>query len=260
MTEINAYPPGTFCWIDLAATDTEGAKKFYAGLFGWRARDIPVGPGVFTMLQLGGKEIASLYQLSEQHQAQGVPAHWMSYVAVTNADETAARVNSLRGRVLVSPFDVPDLGRMALIQDPTGALLAVWQAGNHVGARLIKQPGTLTWTELITPDPAQAGQFYTQLFGWDIQTHDRDTTFSNRDQKIAGMRQMTEEWGDMWPQWRVYFAVADCDASADKARALGGEVIMSPAGIPPFGRYALIKDTQGAVFSIVKPTNLLCEM
>ncbi len=256
MTEINAYPPGTFCWIDLATTNAEGAKKFYAGLFGWRARDIPVGPGVFTMLQLGGKEIASLYQLSEQHQAQGVPAHWMSYVAVANADETAAQVKSLGGRVLVSPFDVLDLGRMALSQDPTGAPFAVWQAGNHVGTRLPNQPGTLTWTELITPDPTQARQFYTQLFGWDIQTHDRDTTFSNRDQRIADMRQTTEAWGNTWPQWRVYFAVADCEASAVKARALGGRIIIPPTNHSVIGRFAVLQDSQGALFSIVKPSNL----
>jgi predicted enzyme related to lactoylglutathione lyase len=252
MTEINNHSSGTFCWVDLAATNAEQAKEFYAGLFGWHAQAIPVGSGVFTMLQLGGREVASLYQLSKQQQAQGVPAHWMAYVAVVSADDTAERVRPLGGQVLVEPFDVLDLGRMALILDPTGAPFALWQAERHIGVGLANQPGTLSWTELITDDPASAGRFYTHLFGWDLQVHDGNLTFSKQGRRIAGMRQIAEAGDDLWPQWRVTFAVADCEASIDHARALGGEAITPPTDIFPFGRAALIQDSQGAVFSITE--------
>lgn len=256
MTEINTYSPGTFCWIDLATTDAERSKEFYAGLFGWSAYEIPVGPGVFTMLQLGGKEVASLYQLSRQQQAQGVPAHWMPYVAVPRADDMAERVRSLGGQVLVAPFDVLDLGRMALVLDPTGAPFAVWQAGRHIGTRLANRPGTLAWTELLTNDTGQAGYFYSQLFGWDIQTHAKGITFFKRGRKIAGMRPMAEERGDLWPQWLVYFAVTDCEASTEKARPLGGRIILPPASHEVIGHYAVLQDSQGARFSILKPGSL----
>lgn len=251
MTEINRHPPGTFCWIDLAVTNAEEAKKFYAGLFGWHAHEIPVGPGVFTMLELDGKEVASLYQLSEQQQAQGVPAHWMPYVAVTSVDGMAERVRSLGGQILVEPFDVLDLGRMALILDPTGAPLALWQAGRHIGTRLVDRLGTLAWTELITNDLAGAAQFYTQLFGWEIEAQDGELTFFNRGRKIAGMRPMTKEGGNLWPQWLVTFAVADCEVAVETIEGLGGKVVKSSTHNLAIGCTITVKDSQGATFAII---------
>ena len=114
------HAPGNFCWIELATTDGPGAKKFYSELFDWEAQDIPIGPDmVYTMLKLNGKDVGALYQKGEQ--MKQVPTHWASYVSVTSADEIAAKTKALGGTVVQDPMDVMDVGRMAVVADPTGA-------------------------------------------------------------------------------------------------------------------------------------------
>lgn len=259
MTEVTKHNPGTFCWVDLSTTDAEAAKTFYTGLFGWGTHDNPMGPdAVYTMLQLEGKEVGGLYQ-QDQQKSQGGPPHWMSYVSVASADETVQKAKSQGGQVLAEPVDVFDAGRMAVLQDPTGTTFAVWQAGQHIGARLVNQPGTICWNELATKDEKVAGEFYSRLFGWVSQVQDMGPTsytiFFRGDQMAAGMIQMTEEWGDIPPHWMVYFAVEDCDSSAETVKQLGGEIKVPPTDIPGIGRFAVAQDPQGAVFSIIKLTN-----
>ena len=119
------YEPGTFCWVDLATTDPAGAKAFYGELFGWEAEDIPAGEaGIYTMLRLDGDEVCALYKMEAERREMGVLPHWLSYVSVEDADVTAAKARELGGTVLGDPFDVLGVGRMAIIQDPTGAVLA----------------------------------------------------------------------------------------------------------------------------------------
>lgn len=259
MTEYTEHAPGMFCWAELATTDTAAAKEFYTGLFGWGIDDVPMGEeGVYTMLQIDGKEVAALYEMKEEQRAQGVPPHWMVYVAVASADDTAERARSLGGTVLMGPFDVFDSGRMALVQDPTGAILAVWEPRQHIGARLANEPGTLTWAELVTADTDVAGKFYTQLFDWDAETEDMGgttyTSFMSGGQPAGGMMQMPEELGDIPPHWMVYFAVVDCDRSVDQAAGLGGRIQVPPTNIEGVGRFAVVQDPQGAVFSVIKLT------
>ena len=111
------HAPGSFCWIELATTDGPGAKKFYSELFGWEANDNPIGPDmVYTMLRLDGKDVGALYQKGEM--MKNVPTHWASYINVTSADETAAKAKALGGTVVQEPFDVMEVGRMAVIADP----------------------------------------------------------------------------------------------------------------------------------------------
>ena len=128
MSEFTEYPPGTFSWVELGTSDANGAKKFYKDLFGWEYNDVPAGPDqIYTMIQKDGKNACALYGLNEEMKSQGVPPHWLSYVTVANADETAAKVKEHGGTVLKEPFDVFDVGRMAALQDPTGAAFAIWQ-------------------------------------------------------------------------------------------------------------------------------------
>jgi predicted enzyme related to lactoylglutathione lyase len=124
------HAPGSFCWIELATTDGEAAKKFYGELFGWEAQDNPMGPGmVYTMLKLNGKDVGALYEKGEE--MKQVPTHWASYVSVESADEIAAKAKSLGGAVIMEPFDVMEHGRMAVITDPTGAVFSIWQDKQH---------------------------------------------------------------------------------------------------------------------------------
>ena len=157
MTEVTKHEPGSFSWAELATSDPQSAKKFYTGLFGWSIKDNPMGEGfVYTLLQIGGKDVAALYQLMKEQAEQGVPPNWMCYVAVENADETAKKARSLGGKIMAEPFDVMDYGRMAVIQDPEGAIISIWQPMTHSGVQRVDEPGTMSWCELSTRDAAKS--------------------------------------------------------------------------------------------------------
>ena len=258
MSERKEYAPGTFCWIELGTSNTEAGKEFYAGLFDWAMEDVPMDAGgQYTLLRRSGKDVAGLYALNEDQRKQGVPPHWLSYVAVTDADASAARSKELGGTVLLDPFDVMTIGRMAVIQDPTGAVFAVWQSTGHVGAGIVNEPATLCWNELMTNDLEVAGRFYTELFGWSRQEKELDgsgkyTIFMNGDTPAGGMMQTSADSGDVPSSWMAYFAVEDCDARSRAAKDLGGQVLVPPTDIPTVGRFSVVQDPQGAVFSMIR--------
>jgi predicted enzyme related to lactoylglutathione lyase len=256
MATVTTHAPGTFCWPELATTDQAGAKTFYSKLFGWETSDSPIGEGEFyTMLKLGGRDVGALYTQRAEERAHGAPPHWNSYVAVASADQAAAKAKSLGGTILAEAFDVMDVGRMAIIQDPNGAIFCVWQAKSHAGAGLLGEPGALVWTELMTSDVGKAKAFYTTLFGWKAeempmgpgQTY---TILNNGEAKAGGMMQITKEMGPMPSAWGIYFGTADCDASVAKATSLGAKVVVPVQPIPGIGRFAVLQDPQGAYFSL----------
>lgn len=257
MQESPENAPGAFCWVELGTTDGEAAKNFYTQLFDWTFTDSPIGPSmVYTMLKLNGKDVGALYKMPEEMTSQGIPPHWLSYVSVKNADESTDKAKSLGATIMKEPFDVMDVGRMSVIQDPTGAVFAIWQAGTHSGAGIYNVPNSLCWNELATPDTAKAGDFYTSLFGWGKDVKEMGpmtyTSFINGDRPAGGMYKPTPEMGDIPPNWLAYFAVDDTDAKVAKAKELGANIFCPPMDIPEVGRFAVIQDPQGAFFGIIK--------
>ena len=246
--------PGSFCWIELATTDGPAAKKFYGELFGWEALDQPVGPDmVYTMLKLNGKDVGALYQKGEQ--MQQIPTHWASYIAVTSADETAAKAKTLGATVLQEPFDVMEAGRMAVITDPTGGHFCIWQPKVHQGIGVRGETNSLCWNELLTNDPEKAIEFYTGLFGWKTKTDTGAVAYTeiiNGEDHIGGIMQIQPQMGPIPPHWGIYIAVADCDGTAQKATSLGGKQFVPPTDIPNVGRFAVLSDPQGAAFNVIK--------
>lgn len=248
------HAPGSFCWIELATTDGPGAKNFYSELFGWEAQDIPIGPDmVYTMMKLNGKDVGALYQKGEQ--MKQVPTHWASYISVTSADETAAKAKALGGTVVQDAFDVMEVGRMAVIADPTGAHFCIWQPKQHKGVGVKGETNSLCWNELLTNDTERAKDFYTKLFGWNYKTDDGPMAYTewiNGEEHIGGMMQIQPHMGPMPPNWGIYIAVDDCDGKVAKATSLGARTYVPPTDIPNVGRFAVLADPQGAVFNIIK--------
>ena len=167
MAEYSSHVPGTFCWPELATTDQNAGVAFYRALFGWDVNDLSMGPdGTYSMFLLRGKEVGAACSLRPDERQAGVPPHWNLYVTVTNAVESAKRAEQLGARVLAPAFDVMDVGRMAVVQDPTGAVFELWEPKKSIGAKILNEPGALCWSELTTRDPNGARAFYTALFGW----------------------------------------------------------------------------------------------
>jgi predicted enzyme related to lactoylglutathione lyase len=247
MGERASHAPGTFSWADLATGDADGAKAFYTGLFGWDAQDNPLPEGgVYTMASKDGKSVAALYSSQE-----GQPTGWNSYVTVASADDAAAAAKQHGGTVEAEPFDVLDVGRMAVIQDPTGAFLSVWEPRASIGAERVNEPGALTINQLDTTDPEPAQEFYSRVFGW------RFDQVAEGDQPYWGIYNGDRLNGGMMPaaggapsHWVVYFGSDSVDDDAGRIGELGGQVIVAPMSVPG-GRILVAQDPQGAVFALV---------
>jgi predicted enzyme related to lactoylglutathione lyase len=258
MADIDSLPPGSFCWPELSTTDQKGAVAFYRALFGWTVDEQPIGPTeTYSMFQLRGRHVAAAY--TRRAEEKDVPPHWGSYIAVASADESVKKAKALGAQVFAEPFDVMEAGRMAVLQDPTGAVFHVWQPNTHAGARVLSEPGARCWTELSTRDTKAAEAFYTQLFGW-VPKHSPPgspmeyTEFSVAGRPSVGMMVMPKEMPAFVPAfWLPYFQVADVDASAEKAKSSGGKIQLPPMDIPGTGRFAMVTDPQGAEFAIYTP-------
>jgi len=252
MGERTKYTPGTFSWVDLTTTDQEAAKSFYAGLFGWEADDRPAGNGVvYSMQQIGGKSVAAISPQPQQQREMGLPPLWNSYITVDSADDAASKAGDLGATVHAPPFDVMDVGRMAVIADPQGAFFMVWEPKTTIGAELVNVPGALCWNELYTSDLDAAKDFYGGVFGWEWnqfeQSPDPYFVIMNQGRSNGGVRGLAEP--DMPPNWLVYFAVEDIDAGASKVKELGGEVMMGPMDIG-IAKIAVGRDAQGGYFAL----------
>jgi hypothetical protein len=249
------YEPGTPSWTDLMTPDPAAAKTFYASLFGWEFDDMPtdVPDSPYTMITKGGKAVAGMARQFPDEAAQGIPPHWNTYVTVKDASASANEAKGLGANIFSDAMDVMDVGRMAVLADPAGAVFCLWEPKRHIGAELVNEHGTLTWNELITPDPEAVAPFYGDLFGWKAQTDDMGggmmyTMLMLGDRPIGGA--MKPPMDGIPPNWGVYFAVDDTDAVVDTATKGGASVLAEPNDIPP-GRMAVLSDPQGAVFSVL---------
>jgi uncharacterized protein len=258
MANIEKHLPGEFCWIELATSDQNAAKDFYTQIFGWTPKDAPIGPNdIYTIFQLQGRDAAAACTLRPEQTSMGVPPHWNLYVAVESADATAAKATQLGGRVLAPPFDVMDAGRMAVLQDPTGAVISLWQAKRNLGTGITGLHGTLCWADLSTLDQARAGQFYSDLFGWSMMKGDEDPAHNywhikNGEDFIGGIPPASQNQPGVPPHWLPYFTVSDCDATSKKANQFGARLYMPPTDFEDIGRISVMADPQGATFAIFK--------
>ena len=256
MPPIDSHAPGTFCWVELGTTDQNAAKQFYGTLFGWSFVDYPMGPGeAYTIFQLEGRDSAALYTMREGERFQGVPPHWNLYVAVENADASAARALELGATLPAGVFDVGNNGRMAVVIDPTGAPICIWQAKDTPGLRVMGENNTYCWADLTTGDRMGAKKFYEALFGWKaIPGKDKDeSTYLHimaGEQGIGGIQPDMMRKDGVPPHWLPYFLVASVDDTTAKSSGLGGKVLVPPTVVGESLRISVLADPQGAVFAL----------
>ena len=166
MPEVTSYAPGAPSWAELDTTDEIGALSFYSALFGWEDDPQEITPGWFYHLQkINGLEASSIYRQSEEELSQNIPSHWNMYFNVNIVDETVETIKQTGGTVVFGPMDVFEAGRMAFCQDPQGAFFAIWQANQHIGARVTGEVGSMCWAELWTTSLNDAMDFYIKVLG-----------------------------------------------------------------------------------------------
>jgi predicted enzyme related to lactoylglutathione lyase len=246
------WPAGVPCWADLTVPDLAAAKDFYSAVLGWAFADSGEEYGGYAIAQVGGAAVAGIGP-----QQGGMPVAWTLYLASDGVDGTAAAVTEHGGTLLFPPGDVGPMGRMCIAADPSGAAFGVWQAGEHIGAGLVNEPGGLTWEDLRSTDPAAAQAFYTAVFGYRLDPLEmagpdyRLFALPGEQFPLGGMGGMMGAAEGTPSHWLVYFAVADADAAVGAAEAHGGTALAAPFD-SPFGRMAALADPAGAVFWIAQ--------
>lgn len=260
MSERTEYAPGEFCWVDLSTKDVDGAKEFYGELLGVEAELAPGDPsetGGYGFFTRNGKMVAGFGPTQRDEQ----PSAWSSYIRVEDADATAEKVKEAGGDVHFGPIDLPnDSGRMAVLQDPTGAFVCVMQQGNHPGAQLVNEPGAWTWNNLMTRDLQAAQDFYGKVFGWTAINHEEappdvlmwQVEGQRWPEGMGGLMEIGADLpAEMPAHWQVYFIVENADQAIERATSNGAQVGFGPIDIP-VGRVATLVDPQGAVVSILE--------
>jgi predicted enzyme related to lactoylglutathione lyase len=226
----------------------ERAAAFYRSLVGWTTEQVSVTPG-HCLLHYGGKTVASLHHIVDGRDI------WIPHVSVQSIERTTADALAL-GATLVDNADVPALARLATLRDPEGALFGLWQPTPHQGAQLTDDVGSLWWIEVLSNNVERACDFYGRLFGWlsvptSFEPFAAYTVFKRGDVQEGGVLPIQPEW-EASPQWNSIFAVADCDATIDRARLLGGSEIFVHT-VPKHGRIGSVTDPGGAMFVIRGP-------
>ncbi|HEY2999333.1 MAG TPA: VOC family protein [Acidimicrobiales bacterium] len=250
--EMERYEHGVPSWVDLSTPDPEAAAAFYQGLFGWDTEDLGPDAGNYRLATLRGKQVAGIGPAQNPDQ----PPFWTSYVNVDDADAIPARVAAAGGTTFLEPFDVMDAGRMGVFADPRGAVFAVWQAKASIGAQLVNEIGTFSWSELVTSDPEGSKAFYGDVFGWGEETHGEGpgayTEWKVAGRSVGGMMPRPPGMPEQAPDfWAVYFTVSDGAETVARVAELGGGLMMGPMEVEP-GTIAVVTDPQGAAFNVIQ--------
>ena len=250
-------PTGAPCWVDVMTSDVDRARAFYCELFGWEADEPNAEFGGYFNFSKDGVMVAG--GMAAMPDA-GPPNVWSVYLSTDDATK-ACEVATANGATIVAPpMDVADLGTMAVLIDPTGAAIGMWQPKAFGGFTVVGDPGTPGWWELLTRDHQRAVDFYKTVFGWDTRAMSdtdefRYTTANDGDAMGAGVMDASSFLPDGVPaHWSVYFSVADTDASVAKLTELGGSVEQA-AEDTPYGRIAKVTDPMGAKFKLVGRNN-----
>lgn len=248
MAAATALAPGRFCWCETVCRDPAGTAAFYGALLGWHHRTEDMGPaGGYTLFSRAGRDVAGGSLPPGNAEA---PGHWLSYVLSGDVARDAAAAVAHGGRLAAGPVDIAGKGRFAVLLDPRGAALALWQ-GREPAVPWPREPGFPCWFELRTADPAAAARYYASALGWRAETrrYDRDyTVFFAGGEAVASTDAPAP--GATSDHWLPYFAVTDCAAALAAAIARGAVQRVPPTEVPGLGSYAVLEDPCGAPFAI----------
>ncbi|HEU0035950.1 MAG TPA: VOC family protein [Kofleriaceae bacterium] len=252
---------GRLVWYELLSTDPQGSRAFYPEVVGWKTQ--PWGTDDYTMWIGTQGPLGGVTLLPELARQMGAPSYWQPNVQVADVDETVAQVKQLGGNVYVTET-VPEVGRLAVIADPQGAVVAIVAPAREMSAHDTSQAGEFSWHELYARDHAAAFRFYHQLFGWeqlgefDMGPMGTYLLWGRDGKQLGGMMTMppgmkAPDGRDLPPAWLCYITAPDLDAALERAKARGARVINGPMDVPGGQRIVQLVDPQGAAFALVTP-------
>lgn len=253
-------PHGSFIWYELLSPDVDGSKAFYDSVVGWNVEGKSNFPNGYRMIgRSDGKFAGGMLPLTDEMSGHGAQSGWLGYIGVDDVEATVAATSEDGAHAVMPAFDIPNVGRVALLADPQGVPFYVMRgaSGEDSDVFSVDSPQHVRWNELATADPDSAVAFYKRHFGWG-QDGDMDMGEfgSYRFLQHGGvgigavMRKMPQMPASAWT---YYIGVDDIDRAAAAVRAGGGTIVQEPIEIPG-GEFSLnAMDPQGASFGLVGP-------
>ena len=250
---------GSFVWYELVSPDPDASKAFYDAVVGWTVQPAPEGAIDYRMITApDGGNTGGVMRLSPEMAAGGARAAWLGYVGVDDVDAAAAKLRELGGMVLMGPWTMPGVGRIAVVTDPWGAPFYLMRGATEGATSTAFAPGVtgrVAWNELTARDLDGALGFYEALFGW--ESPERMTMpngayafLDHRGTRIGAMATAREGAPG---GWRYYLRVEHVDAAGERATAAGGAVTMGPYDVPGGDRILIGTDPHGVEFALVGP-------
>jgi len=247
---------GEFIWYELITPDPDGAKEFYDAVMGWDVGPPSDDDMAYREIRTGGGHAGGMMQLSDEMASHGARPTWLGYIGVDDVDQSVASIEQGGGKTLMPAFDIPNVGRIALVADPQGVPFYVMRGASEETSNAFSptETGHCSWNELATSDQAAALDFYTSRFGWakgDVMPMGDmgDYQFITHHGVMLGAM-MTAAPGNP-SRWRFYFRVPDVDVAKQSVEAGGGTVIHGPQEVPGGDRILIGTDPQGAEFAVV---------
>ena len=256
-------PEGSPIWYELMTTDPDASKAFYDEVIGWTVQDKPVGDMDYRMIDSGnkGEFVGGVFRLTEQMVAGGAKPTWLFYIGVNDVDASVEKIKAAGGGVMMPAWDVPDVGRMAMVTDPQGIPFYVMRGASDGNSTAFDRMGMgkCNWNELSTPDQAGANAFYATVFGWTYPDKmpmgaDGDYIFVQAGDQTIGAT-MNRPADSPPAAWRFYFRAPDIEAAAAKVTKNGGTVHAGPMEVPGGDRIIVASDPLGVMFGVVGPGN-----
>lgn len=264
MTVDQSNNQGSFIWYELLTGDIAGAKRFYDAVVGWNIQGTSNFPNDYRMIERSdGKSAGGAMQLTEEMKQHGGRPIWLAYIYSDDVDRLASDVERNDGKILMAPFDIPGIGRVAMVADPQGAPFYIMKPIPPANDRNAKsdvfspdQPQRMSWNELSTSDPETARKFYGDLFGWndgefmDMGDNGKYRFLMHDGQRIGAM---CGTMGGQQSKWRFYIRVPSIATAVEAVKVNGGSVTMGPHEVPGGDHIIIGNDPQGAEFALVGP-------
>ena len=247
--------PGNFVWYDLLTKDPKAAMAFYGETIGWKTQ--PFGDSHYTMWTASQGPLGGVMELPAEAAKMGAPPHWIGNVCVANVDETVKKVKELGGKVHKEAEDIPTVGRFAVVSDPQGGSISLFQPQGAMALHDMEKEGEFCWNELMTTDLEGAFAFYEKIFGWTkIQDMDMGPMGTYRifgigDKQVGGMMKKPDG-APMPTAWTYYAQVPDTDQAVTRATKQGAKLLNGPMDRPWGVRTASFRDPSGHIWEIAR--------
>jgi uncharacterized protein len=251
--------PGKVIWADLVTPDLAGAKRFYAGVFGWTFNDVHTGDTDYSIALHDGAPVAGVIQRNIRSGERRQPA-WLSFFSVPDVHQAEVTIQAHGGKVLSRERTYAQRGTQAVFTDPEGAVFAVLQSSNGDPPDVLAEPGEWIWSSLVARNPDADAAFYQDVFGYEVFEMSRDDGFdhvllASDDYARASINARPSDASGLPPHWINFVRVVSTTETVARIKALGGRVLVQPHPDRHGGLVAVVADPAGASFGLLEWTD-----